>query len=86
MLVKKFYHDHKRRQRKRNWHLQQLDKELMEEVDSEEYERDMTAFMEDLEEDNRVTIGTSTSFLVRCMYMCSDIDKTYTYHPDMMYM
>ena len=47
-------------------------------MDSEEYERDMTAFMEDLEEDNRVTIGTSTSFLVRCMYMCSDIDKTYT--------
>ena len=37
--------------KKRNWHLQQLDKELVEEVDSEEYERDMAAFMEDLEED-----------------------------------
>ena len=51
VLVKKCYSDHKKRQKKRNWHLQQLDKELVEEVDSEGCASDMTAFIEDLEED-----------------------------------
>ena len=50
VLVKKCYSDHKKRQ-KRNWHLQQLDKELVEEVDSEECASNMTVFMKDLEED-----------------------------------
>ena len=74
MFVKKCYSDHKRSQKERNWHLQQLDKELVEEVDSEEYERDMTAFMEDLEKNESYTGRTSTSFLVRvhvdvCLYI-----------------
>ena len=57
VIVKKCYGDRRKRLKKRNWHLQQLDKELVEEVDSEEYERDMAAFMEDLDKSYRQNIN-----------------------------
>ena len=49
--MKKSYGDRKKRRRQRNWHLQQLDREM--EVDSghEAYQRDYDEFLEDLEED-----------------------------------
>ena len=69
MLVKKCYGDHNSRQKKRNWHLQQLDKELVDEVDSEEYESDMTAFMEDLEEDKSYRQNINI-FIGMCLCTC----------------
>ena len=86
MLVKKCYGDHKKRQKKRNWHLQQLDKELVEEVDSEEYERDMTVLMEDLVEDKSYRQNINI-FLGTCACTCVVILIQHMHmYPDMMYM
>ena len=49
----------------------------MEEVDSEEYERDMTAFMEDLEEDKHYHQNIN---ILYWYVMCSgDIDTAYAH-------
>ena len=49
MIVKKSYGDKRKRYRLRNWKLQQMDRE-MEATNNEEYEKDFTEFLEDLEE------------------------------------
>ena len=50
VIVKKSYGDKRKRHRLRNWKLQQIDRE-MEATNNEEYEKDFTEFLEDLEED-----------------------------------
>lgn len=52
VLVKKSYGDKHKRHKLRNWQLQQLDRE-MEATNQENYERDYTEFLEDLEEDKQ---------------------------------
>ena len=50
-MVKKSYGDKQRRNKLRNWKLQELDKEMDVSVNTVSRDRDYTEFLEDLEED-----------------------------------
>ena len=49
--MKKSYGDRHKRHRRRNWFLQQLDREMEVETEDKAYQCDYTEFLEDLEED-----------------------------------
>lgn len=49
--MRKVYGDRSKRHKTRNWKLQQLNKEVEEEMDSDNYDRDYKDFLDDLEED-----------------------------------
>ena len=51
VLVKKSFGNQPKRHRQRNWHLQQLDREVEGGTGDSSAEADFTSFLEDLEED-----------------------------------
>lgn len=51
VLVRKVYGDGGKRHKTRNWKLQQLNKEIEEDMDTDDYDKDYKDFLDDLEED-----------------------------------